>query len=368
MNILFNKNKIKEGVNVVEKALSKNLSLPALENIFLSVNKNKLILKATNLEIGVEVDMSIQSDVVVDFLVKGGVLSSFINNLSNKDEKGEINIKGEDLTIKSNNSSIKIKSTPVDDFPIIPKIKDGKSVMLNIEQFVFGVKSVIYSASLSDIKPEISSVYIYQDGQHLVFVATDSFRLAEKRVLIDKNTEIEPIIIPFKNISEIIKIINEKNGVMEVKTNKNQISLSMEGLYITSRLIDSVFPDYRQIIPKEFKTKILIEKEDLIQGVKMVNIFSDKLNKVKISINKNDNTFKISSHNNDVGDIESEFVVKEIDGENIEIILNGRYLAEVLPVISKNEVRFNFSDLNKPLIIENNNDDSFKYLVMPMNK
>src|SRR5690606_19672606 len=151
----------------------------------------------------------------------------------------------------------------------------------------FGVKSVIYASALSDIKPEISSVYIYQDNQHLVFVATDSFRLAEKRVLIDKNTEIDPLIIPFKNISEIVKIIGDKKGVMEIKTDNNQISLSIDDLYITSRLIDSVFPDYKQIIPKEFKTKVLVNKEDLIQGVKMVNVFGDKLNKVKISIHKN---------------------------------------------------------------------------------
>lgn len=366
MNILFNKNKIKEAISLVEKATGKNLSLPILENIFLSVNKNELTLKATNLEIGVEVKTPVQSNDLEDFLIKGSVLSSFINNLPNKEENGEINKKGEDLIIKSNNSSIKIKSLSSDDFPFIPKVKNNKSVILNVEQFVFGVKSVIYASALSDIKPEISSVYIYQDNQHLVFVATDSFRLAEKRVLIDKNTEIDPLIIPFKNISEIIKIIGDKKGVMEIKTDNNQISLTIDDLYITSRLIDSVFPDYRQIIPKEFKTKILINKEDLTQGVKMVNVFGDKLNKVKISVHKN--IFKIYSQNTDIGDIESEFHSKDIIGDDIEIIVNGRYLAEVLSSLSKSEIWLNFSDLNKPLVIENNNDDSFKYLIMPMNR
>ena len=120
-----------------------------------------------------------------------------------------------------------------------------------------------YSSSVSDVKPEISSVYIYSNEDSLVFVSTDSFRLAEKKVKIKNIEEINGILIPFKNISEIIRIFGEISGDLNICFNKNQISFSYNGIYLTSRLVDGVFPDYRQIIPKESKTEVVVLKQDL---------------------------------------------------------------------------------------------------------
>ena len=151
---------------------------------------------------------------------------------------------------------------------------EGKTFEIESKKLIDGIKSVYYSASFSDIKPEISSVFIYQENNDLVFVSTDSFRLAEKKIKMRNLEEIEGIIIPFKNIPEILRVIGGFLGIIRICFNKNQISFSFENTYLTSRIIDGVFPDYRQIIPKDIKTEATLLKQDLINALNLSNIFS----------------------------------------------------------------------------------------------
>jgi len=134
------------------------------------------------------------------------------------------------------------------DFPSLPKIDEGLDFIIPIQNFIHGVKSVSYAASISDIKPEISSVYIYKQDNELIFVSTDSFRLAEKKIIIDGVEDFPGVIIPIKNIQELIRVFNdvEDNVLMEI--GKNQISLKNNEIYFTSRIIDGNYPNYTQII------------------------------------------------------------------------------------------------------------------------
>jgi len=134
------------------------------------------------------------------------------------------------------------------------------SFEIESKKLVEGIKSVFYSSSVSDIKPEISSVFMYTNNDNLIFVSTDSFRLAEKKVKIKGLEEIPGILIPFKNTGEILKIFGEIPGVLKVCFNKNQISFSSDNIYLTSRIIDGIFPDYRQIIPKDLLTEVVVLK------------------------------------------------------------------------------------------------------------
>ena len=204
------------------------------------------------------------------------------------------------LLIKTKKNKIKLKGQPHEDFPTIPMVS-GNSFEIESKKLIEGIKSVYYSSSVSDIKPEISSVFIYTKEDNLVFVATDSFRLAEKKIKIKNIEEITGILIPFKNIPEILRIFGDVGGNVKVCFNKNQISFSSDGIYLTSRVIDGIFPDYRQIIPKEFKTEVVVLKQDLLNALKLSNIFSDKFNQINLIINPKEKIFELSSSNNDSG-------------------------------------------------------------------
>jgi len=153
------------------------------------------------------------------------------------------------LLIKTKKSQIKLKSHPHEDFPTIPTVA-GTSFEIEAKKLMEGIKSVFYSSSVSDIKPEISSVFVYTNNDNLVFVSTDSFRLAEKKIKVKGVPEISGILIPFRNISEILKVFGEFQGLIKVCFNKNQISFSSDDIYLTSRVIDGIFPDYRRFFRK----------------------------------------------------------------------------------------------------------------------
>jgi len=353
-------------VSKVEKITGKNMTLPILSCILIEAKENFLILKSTNLDLGIEIKVPakvLQEGVVA---VPGVVLNSFLSNL-NGDNSLKLEVKEGNLSVSSSNSQTTIKSFSNEDFPTIPKVKDGKIYDINSSDLVKGLKSVWYSASLSNIKPELSSVYIYSKEEGLVFVATDSFRLAEKVVKFKKNSDFEQILIPFKNVADLLKIISDEKDTVTISFTKNQISFEYEDIYIVSRVIDGVFPDYQQIIAKEFKTEVIVLKQDLINILKLSNIFSDSFNQINIKVSPKEKVLEIKSKNSNVGENVNRLSAT-VSGEEIEINFNYKYIIDCFQSIDSDSVSLSFNGLNKPMVIRGVSDKNFTYLVMPMNR
>jgi DNA polymerase-3 subunit beta len=174
-------------------------------------------------------------------------------------------------------------------------------------------------------------------------------------------------LIPCKNAFEIIKLFEDFDGEINVCFDKNQASFSVGGLYLISRLIDGSFPDYKKIIPNNFETTVTLLKNDLLNSIKASNIFSDSLNQVKFKIKIKDKIFKIESKNNDVGEYE-ELIKAVLVGNDLEINFNNKYITDCFQSINGESIVLEFGGIGKPLVIRGNNDKSFLYIVMPMNK
>src|SRR3989344_2855086 len=312
--------KIKNGISLVERITGKNLTLPILNSILLVVNKKFLKLRSTNLSLGVEIEIEAKVDKEGVLAVSGSVLNNIFSNIFQNEN---VYLEGVDgnLLIKTKKSLIKLKGQLSDDFPTIPKV-DGVIIEIESKKLLEGLKSVYYSSSISDIKPEISSVCIYTDEDNLVFVSTDSFRLAEKKIRVKGLKENFNILIPFKNISDILRVFGEFQGIIKVCFNKNQISFSSDNIYLTSRVVDGFFPDYRAILPKESQTNAVLLKQDLLNALKLSNIFSDKFNQVNLKITPKDKVFELSSANNDIGENKT-YLDAALTGENIQLSYNA---------------------------------------------
>jgi DNA polymerase-3 subunit beta len=243
----------------------------------------------------------------------------------------------------------------------------GDSFEIESKKLIDGIKSVYYSSAVSDIKPEISSIFMYTNQDNLTFVSTDSFRLAEKKIKVKGMEEILGILIPFKNVAEILRIFGEFQGLIKVYFNKNQISFSCENVYLTSRVIDGIFPDYRQIIPKSFTTDAVVLKQDLLNALKLSNIFSDKFNQVNLKISPKEKIFELSSVNNDIGENKTNLDAV-ISGEDIELSFNYKYFLDCFQSITTDSVSIKFSGTQKPIVVSPVSDSSFTYLIMPMNR
>jgi DNA polymerase-3 subunit beta len=366
MKIECVKEKLHIAVSKAEKIVGKNINLPVLSCLLFETKGNNLIIRSTNLDLGLEISIPVKIEEAGKIAVPATIISSFLNNLT--DDKNIILETIENtLKVSTSTSEANIKILSPEDFPTVPMIDSEKTCKINSKDLISGIKSVIYSASLSSVKPELSSVYIYSQDDNLIFVATDSFRLAEKIIKIKKNIELNNVLIPFKNALDILKIIDNIDTEIEINSTKNQISFVLNGMYLVSRVIDGVFPDYKQILPKEEKTKVILLKQDLINSLKISNIFSDNFNQMNISVKNGEKTIKVKTKNNNIGENTNK-IDANIDGEDIEVNFNYKYITDCLPSITSDSVSLSFNGVNRPLVVRGTSDKTFTYLVMPMNR
>lgn len=357
--------KIKNAILQSERITGRNLTLLILGSILLIASNKTLKFRSTNLSLGIEIEIPAKIEKEGIVAVSGSVLAGIFTNIFQK-ENIFLEDVGGNLLIQTKRNKIKLKGQPYDDFPTIPRV-NGDTFEIETNKFIDGIKSVYYSSSPSDIKPEISSVFIYSNDNNLIFVSTDSFRLAEKKIKIKGINEIKGILIPYKNISEILRIFGDFSGTLKVCFNKNQISFSSDDIYLTSRIIDGVFPDYGQIIPKESKTEAVLLKQDLLNALKLSNVFSDKFNQVNLIINPKEKVFELSSQNNEIGENKTNLSAA-ISGEKVELSFNYKYFIDCFQSLNVDSVSLKLNEANKPIIVSGVSDNSFLYLIMPMNR
>jgi DNA polymerase-3 subunit beta len=361
------KEKLAEAVTLAEKITAKNATLPVLKCVLLEGKDNKLLIKATNLDLGIEISLSVKVAEPGKVAVPGSTLNAFITGLSGE-KTVHLETKEGNLSVSTSKNKTLIKAYPPEDFPSIPEVKDGKKLTFNSRDLIAGFKSVWYSASISSMKPELSSVFIYPDNDAVVFVATDSFRLAEKKIKTKQRKEFSQILIPFKNIPEIIRVLEQaKGGDVDIILSKNQISLEIGEIRLVSRVIDGVFPDYKQILPKESHTEVVVLKQDLLNSLKMANIFSDTFNQISLKITPSKKVFELHTKNGEVGE-NLEKLEAALSGNDIEISFNYKYINDGFQSINADSVSLSFNGPGKPLVMRGVNDRSFLYLVSPMNK
>ena len=356
--------KLKSAVSQIEKVSGKNLTLPILGAIYIQTDDSSLIMRATNLNIGAEVRIPAKIIEHGTVAVSAALLAQICSGLMG-DMPVTLEAVNENLLIQTKRAKMTLKSMNAEDFPTLPKIPTGDSFELPIEQFIVGIKSVAYAASTSDIKPEIASVYLYPDAEQLVFVATDAFRLAEKKVAVKNMGQFPEILIPVKNIGDIVRILGEYSGNVDVSIAENQISFSNSHVYITSRLTGGNYPNYRQIMPKESKTELIILKSDLQNILKSILVFSDKFNQIDLIVDPSEKICTMTSRNGDTGEgiVSVEAV---LTGAPIETRMNHRYITDSLQSITTDSVSFSFTEPNKPMVMKGVGDTTFTYLVMPM--
>ena len=366
MKIECIKDRLVDAVGKAEKVAGRNPTQPTLSGLHLEANKNVLTIRATNLDLCISTSVAIKTIEPGEVVVPAHTLNAFLSSLV-KEKSIVLSTKGQTLHVATESTETSIKTLNLEDFPIIPEIKDDDSFSLPSKDLVLGLKSVLYAAAIGSMKPELSSIYFGHEGDSIVFAATDSFRLAEKRVKVKKTPHFKYILIPQKNASEIIRIFDSVDDNISISVEENQAAFRGGGIYLTSRIIDGVFPDYKQIIPKEITTKAVVLKQDLSNSLKTALIFSDSLNQLTLTLAPTKKLFEIESKNNNVG--ENVYAIEAaIEGKDLVINVNHRYITDCFQSISADTINLSFSGQAKPIVITGVGDKSFMYLTMPMNK
>jgi len=379
MKITILKDKLKEGINIIEKISAKSISLPILNNVLISTEKNFLNLTATDLEIGIKWWSLVKTEKEGKVAIPSRILSGFINFLPNK----PVNLESEDfdLKIKCENYQTKIKGVNPEDFPIVPQIPEEEKIEVQIKSFCKSLSSVVDIASISSTKPEISGVYFLFQKKLITVAATDSFRLGEKKIYLDSPlnniSKDYALILPQKAAKEIIDIFGEKEGLLTIYFSPNQIlfetslsEVSHPQIQLTSRLIEGDYPNYQEIIPKRYDTRVIFSLEEFINQIKLASLFSGKINEIKLKIDSLRNQISFFSQNPDVGEYQS-FLIGKVEGKPGEISFNYRFLLDGLLNLSslqqkKPEAVLELTGSEKPGILRLKDEESYLYLVMPI--
>ncbi len=364
MQITVLQENFKKALTTSEKIIGKNLTLPILNNLLLSIENNKLKVSSTNLEIGINAWVSGKIEKKGAITVPARLLVDFVNNLPN--EKIDLKVKENQLEIKCKKYRALIKGLSADDFPIIPQLKEKPILSLKGNLLRDGFSQVVNMTSISESRPEICGIYSVFGKKSIKLAATDSFRLAEKEINLEKTlAKEETMIIPQRTIYELIRILSDQETETSIVVSENQILFDLGNIQIVSRLIEGKYPDYQQIIPKQTKTKVTVNKQELTKAIKIASLFSGKINDIKLNINPTKNILEVSSKDADLGENKSQ-IQAEIQGDQIEAIFNHRYLMDGLNNLYSDKIMIGLNDSIKPVIIHPIGDTNYTYVVMPI--
>jgi DNA polymerase-3 subunit beta len=355
---------LKNALLIASRFVGKNLSLPVLRYVLLIAGEKKVLLRATNLDLGIEIELPARVEKEGVVAIPAETLGNFLSNLPNEKNVMIEQIR-EHLAISGSTYSTLIKGFGYEDFPTLPLITKGATAQIDAKALLSAFHATHYAIATSEIKPEFASLYCYTEEQSLVFVATDSSRLAEKRVPLKKKPEQLNVLIPGKNIVEIARALEGVDEVVTICATKNQIAFHTEHIHITSRLVDGVFPDYRQIIPKKFTTEATMLRQDIIDRLKLTTVFSGKLQQVRLKEYPNEKLFEIESRSDEIGETTHQ-IDAVLSGEDVEFLINQRFLMDVLSYLSTDSISLEACGGGRPLVVKGVGDQTFTYLVMPM--
>ena len=363
---------LKKAVALAERITGKNLTLPILSNILLTSDKNKIYISATDLELGIKLTVSGKMEGEGKIAIPVKTFSSFLTNLS--EEKVILKEEKNVLQVKTENYEADFQGVDAADFPIIPSVKTEKYI--EVEKNILGeaIEQILPSISYNSAKPELNGVLLKLHKSGLELVGTDSFRLSKKIIKQDNiKTNIEKeltIIIPLRTMQELLKILQgdleEESSLVRISSDPNQVQFSLENIRLVSRLINAEYPKYSSIIPLEFENKIVISKRKLLEAVKIIGLFSGKINDTKFKFDPSKKSITIEAQDPSLGKSHTTISPKEISGKMLEISFNYRFLLDGLNSVNEEQV---FIGLNKeinPALIRGKNSTDFIYILMPI--
>ncbi len=355
---------LNKGLSIIDKIISPRANLPVLNNVLLKTKKGQLELSATNLEIGINKLIGAKIEKEGAITIPAKIFSEYINSLPNK--KINLEVKDDNLSISSDKYKATILGISASEFPLIPEIKQKPITSIKPGVLSKGISCVVFAAALDESRPVLSGVFLHFKDKKLKLVATDSYRLAEKTIKLDKNVASEKkVIVPTRTLQEVNRIIMELSEPIDISLTENQILFHMSDTDLVSRLIEGNFPDYRRIIPDSFQTKTKVSTSGFLNMIKTASIFTTTgANNIKLQF-KSKGEIIIESSTAQVGENISS-IDAEVEGGDGEITFNAKYLLDVLNNIEAEEVILQIKGKLNPGVIKPGGSADYIYVIMPL--
>jgi len=375
MKLICTQENLSRSIAYLERITGKQSTLPILSNILIEAENGRLKLSATNLEIGVVVNIGAKIEEEGKITIPAKLIGSFIHNLPSGDILN-LQTKQSALIIQSSQYEGKIKGMDGKDFPIIPHFQGEKyPFVFPAQLFKNALSRILFCVSQNESRMELTGVNVSFEEKSLYLAATDSFRLAEQIFELPYETEsAQSFIIPSATCQELLRIITQDSKEVLVAIEENQVFFEIEGIKIVSRLIHGKYPDYKQIIPISFLSTYQIKREELIRAVKITSVLSSyNAGEITIHFTAGSSECRIEAVSQEVGQNKARVHIENQSGEDVEQIFtfNPRYVLEGLNALKGEYVVFHINNATSPVVLregEGEKERQYLYIMMPVRK
>lgn len=360
------------GLNAVSRAVSSRVTLPILNNVLVSARGGSLELTATNLDLTIHHTLAAEVEAEGEVTVPARMLSDFVGALPEQPLSWELDQTHQTVGLKCGRFDAHIRGVDAREFPPLPEVADGDSIDLDPQILLAAIDQTVVAASGDEGRPIYTGVLTEIVGSELTMVATDGHRLAIRVVRANEDgLQIERlgVIVPARAYSELSRLLKPlasgpSTVTLTVAASRAQVRFQLPGYELTARLIDGVYPSYEKVIPTGSQTVVRASTEELRRTTKVVSLFArDAANVLKLRCDPGQ--LVLSANTNEVGDNVASLDAT-VEGENLGVAFNARYVTDVLNLIDSPEAELVFNGPLSPGLVRVPGDDSYRYVIMPV--
>lgn len=376
MHVMINREILTSAINDTSRAVSSRTTIPILTGIKMSSHSEGITLTASDSDISIEYAIPLEEDgnLYVDIKRHGSIVlpARYLNDIVRRlpGEFVEIEVGERFLTtIRSAKSDFNLNGLDPDDFPRLPQIEEEKVFSLPADILKTMIRQTSFAAATTELRPILTGIMWALDEDQLHFVATDSHRLASRKSHVEASPELslENIVTPAKSMQELSKILSDDDSLVDIVATDNQILFKTKNILFYSRLLSGTYPDVNRIIPQQSKTDIILNTKEFLHAIERASLLAKdgKNNVVKFSILPSKD-IEISSISPEVGKVTEEIQASSIEGEDIKISFNAKYMLDTLRTIDSEEVKVRFTGAMSPFIIHPTDHEQSLYLILPV--
>ena len=360
------------GLSVVGRAVATRTTLPITNNVLLATDQSRLKLVATNLEMAISHWIGAKVEEEGTITIPARLLTEFISSLPS--ERVDITLSsGKTLELKCARYEARISGIDAKDFPPIPKVDEGITTKVEVEALRQGISQVVFAAASEESRPVLTGVDALFDGDLVTLAAADGFRLAVYKLpLATPVSEKTEVIIPARTLTELNRLIGDDEETVDitVNPNKSQILFNLKNTELVSQLVQGTFPQYSQLIPQSYNSRVVVDIAEFLRATKTASIFArDGSGIVRLVVTPGSELtpgkMSVSARSEELGDDVGE-IDATVEGEEAKIAFNGKYLTDVLSVIREPQVVLETTNPSSPGVIRPVGVDNYIHVVMPM--
>lgn len=349
----------------MQKAVSTKNTLPILTCIKIEAKENKVYFFGTDLEIGIQIH--VPAEVIFEGVAI--VPARHFTELVRKLPSTSITLQQmseSELSIQYENSQLTLRTLAAANFPALPEVKGEYEVLMKAALFKQMVKQTAFAAGTDEGRPLFTGILCEAEQDKIRMIATDTHRLALRQGVQQNNWEkAQSFIIPAKMLSEIARLIYDEEEICRLALTKNMCIFTIANMIIVCRLLEGQFPNYRQVIPSQYKSKVTVKTKSILDAVERIALFtagSDNSNTVQLKLNEENMTVFSQS---ELGQGYEQLSVEQ-EGEDVNISFNARYLLDVFRTVDAEKVSLEFTGPLSPCVLRPVESENLLYLVLPV--